>query len=119
MRVFSILGICLGGTRLTPDAPLAHRYAINEVDGKCRTANALFLRLFPFRAGLILGRWRKTGMTREQMFKHVFSARGIELHLPDGSLNPRFAQQVRNAVGETAADPDDEWTILSMMGLDT
>ncbi|MFE6739823.1 hypothetical protein [Streptomyces tubercidicus] len=53
------------------------------------------------------------------MFRRVFSARGIELHLPDGSLNPRFAQQVRNAVGQDAVDPDDEWTILTMMGLDT
>lgn len=118
MTTFDFFGFFVTFMRMTPGAPLVHTYEIDEVDGECRTSVAVFLRLWPFRIALVIGRWRKTGMTEAEMFRKVFNARNIDLLDETGELHPRFHESARRSVAENAADVDEEWQILQMLDLD-
>jgi hypothetical protein len=120
MRTFDIWDWFFLPVRLKPRSPLWHRFAVYEIDGECRSAEAGFLRIWPFRVAIGFGRWKLTGMTQAEMRQHFFaeSVREMDLNDANGELDSRFAQAARQQVAAHATDPDDEWTILEMTGLD-
>ncbi|MFD4858409.1 hypothetical protein [Streptomyces atratus] len=118
MRTIDIFGGYVGCTWVKPGTPLVHRFELNEIDGDCRISMATFIRIWPFRVALMLGRWRATGMTPREMFAHVFSSREVAIHDEDGELDPRYERVARERIAENSQDPDEEWEILRMMGLD-
>lgn len=120
MKTFDIFGFYVMALRLRPGAPLFHCYEVNETNGKCRTSTALFVRLYPFRFALGFGHWRASGMSEEQMFKHIFasSLRETDLYGEDGEIDPRYERAARETIAEHAEDPSDEWEILQAIGLD-
>ncbi|MFH9606880.1 hypothetical protein [Streptomyces sp. NPDC017448] len=118
MRTIDFLGRYVGLSWVKPRTPLIHRYELNEIDDECRTSHAFFVRLWPLRVVFFFGRWHDTGLTPEQMFDRVFTAHEIDLYDADGNLEERFERQARENVAQQAADPDEEWKLLQMLGLD-
>ncbi|MFJ1700418.1 hypothetical protein ACIOHC_36105 [Streptomyces sp. NPDC088252] len=114
-----IFGSYIGCTWVKPRTPLFHRFELNEIDGECRTSQATFVRIWPLRVALLFGRWQATGMTPGEMFAHVFTSREVAIHDEDGELDPRYVRAARERIAENAQDPDEEWEILRMMGLDS
>lgn len=112
MRTFDFLWFYTTFIRLRPGAPLAHLYTVDELDGRCRTSTALFLRLWPMKIAVGFGIWRKTGLGPHEMFRRVFGSREIPL---TGDVE----KKVREAVAANAPDPTDEWQILQMLDLDS
>ncbi|MFE9834016.1 hypothetical protein ACFYP4_02535 [Streptomyces sp. NPDC005551] len=117
MRTIDFLGLYVGFIRLNPRSPLFHRFEVSEYEGKCRTSRATFIRLFPFNAAVVVGRWHKSGLSQLEMVEQLMAARNIDLYDEEGSLDPRFEQRARQKIADQATDPDDEWTILEMVGL--
>lgn len=118
MRTFDFIGFFTTVIQLTQGAPLFHSYEINELTGRCRSAVAYFIRIWPFRIAVAIGRWQETGLSEAEMLHRVFSSRQIPLHGEDGEIDPRFRAQVRQQVADRADGPDEEWTILQMLDLD-
>lgn len=111
MRTFDFLIFYVTFIRVTPNAPMAHTYTVSELDGKCRISTAVFLRLWPFRIAMGVGRWRASGLTEAEMFSQVFSHRDIP-------LTEEARNRVREVVAENSPDPTDEWQILQTLDLD-
>lgn len=118
MRTFDFIGCYVGVVRLIPGAPLFHRHTLDEYDGDYRTSEARFLRLWPLRLAVVVGRWRPSGATRAERLERLVAARDIDLYTADGELDPRFERSARQAVADYADDPTEEWTILQAVGLD-
>lgn len=118
MRTIDFFGCFVGCTWVKPGTPVFHRYELNEIDEECRTSKATFIRVWPFRVALIFGRWRATGMTPREMFAHVFTSREVDIYDDEGDIDPRYERVARAKIAENAQDPDEEWEILRMMGLD-
>lgn len=119
MKTIDFLGFYFTMIWVKPGSPIIHRYDIYELDGKCRLSVATFVRLWPMRIAAAFGRWRKSGLTEEEMFRTVFTARNIDLRDQDGEIDPRFLDAVRDRIAEHAQDADDEWRILEMLDLDS
>lgn len=118
MKTFDFFGLYVGFLWLQPGTPVIHTWELNEIDAECRTSTAHFLRLWPTRLGLAFGRWQKSGMTGPEMFAHVFTTRELDLLDADGQLHPQYARAARETIAGNVGDPDEEWEILRMTGLD-
>lgn len=111
MRTFDFFNLFVTFIWVKPVSPLMHISQVNELDGRCRTSRALFLRFWPLRRAMGVGIWRKTGFTPRQMFLNSFESREVPL---TGDLR----ETVRRVVADNSLDADDEWQILQMLELD-
>lgn len=118
MTTLDLFGYYIGFIHLEPGSPLFHRFQLDEYDGKCRTSKATFLRLIPSRWAVAVGRWRPSGRTPQETIEHLMRARNIDLYNEDGTLDARFEDAARTQIANRADGPDDEWQILSALGLD-
>lgn len=117
MNTFDFLGFFIGSMRVIPETPFTFRAELDEPEGKCRTARSRFWRILPGRA-VVIGRWRKSGLTEAEMFVKLFKARNLDLFDEDGTIDPRYVRAARETIAENVEDPEDEWTILQMVGLE-
>lgn len=117
MTTWDFLGLYIGFVRLERGSPLFHRFVLDEYEGECRTSQATFMRLFPTRWAVAVGRWRPSGRTPDETIEYLMSTRQIDLYGEDGALDARFEEAARQQVADRATDPDDEWQILTALGL--
>ena len=118
MTTLDFLGFYIGAIRLGTGSPLVHRYQLDEYEGECRTSQAVFLRLWPLRWAVAVGRWRPSGRTPQEQVEYLMRTRAMDLYAEDGSLDPRFEDTARQQIADRATDPDDEWQILTALGLE-
>jgi hypothetical protein len=118
MTTLDFLGYFIGFIRLERGSPIFHRYRLDEYEGECRTSKAVFIRLWPTRWAVAVGRWRPSGRTEEETVEYLMQARNMDLYDDEGNLDPRFEDAARQQIADHASDPDDEWKILSALGLE-
>jgi hypothetical protein len=112
MRTFDFHSFYVMFISLQPGSPFVHTFVVDEIDGRCRTSLATFIRLWPLRLALGVGRWQPTGLTVREQFERVFQSRSVPF---DGEV----ARHAREAVAAHSTDVDDEWELLEMLDLDT
>lgn len=118
MKTFDFFGRFIVGFHLIPRSPLRQKFPITEIEGECRTSVATFIRVWPFNYAIGYGKWQPSGKTPEQVFAEHFHASWMGIHHANGKVDERYAHVVRQQVAAHTDGPDDEWTILSAMGLD-
>jgi hypothetical protein len=64
--------------RLTPESPKYHRYLSHETDEPFRKANAHIFRLRKDGSGLVVGLWRKTSRSEQEMLLDAMQGRQMD-----------------------------------------
>ena len=66
------------GIKLEKKSPIFHRYPSHEVDYPYRWSNSLIVRIPWCRQGFVLGLWRSTNRTEEQMLLEALEGRQMD-----------------------------------------
>lgn len=76
----------------------------------------VIIRLKPFKTALVFGRWRPSGLREDAALRQALSARVVELDEPAEMAEQR--RTVRDNIAAQTTDLDDEWRLISMLGLE-
>lgn len=101
--------------RLEP-APLIHIGTSQEIEPPFRRSRVVVFRL-PFHRGLAVGWWRSSGLSEEEALIKAFHGYGFNL-TEDELMDPEVRVKVRNTVARCTETIEDEWIIVSALGLD-
>lgn len=64
--------------QLQPDAPKYHRFPTHETEEPFRRANSHIFKLTPSGKGLVVGFWRKTNRTEQEMLMEAMQGRQMD-----------------------------------------
>ena len=102
--------------RINKGTPPLHLAPTVMVEPPYRRSTSLVVRL-PFRFGLVLGWWKDTGWDEETALLEAVSGWGVDPYSNDLE-DPDTRQTIRNNIAASGLDLDDEWQLISALGVD-
>jgi hypothetical protein len=104
-------------TNLTRGAPLLHTGHTHETTAPYRTSRSYIVRLTPLRKAVVIGWWRGTGRSEDEQGYGALP----EIGHVNGGLDlqaPAVRHAIRDSVAKRSTDIEDEWMILSALGME-
>lgn len=101
--------------RINKGTPPLHTAKTVMVEPPYYRSLSLIVRL-PFRFGLVLGWWRHTGWDEEHALLEAVSGWGLDPYADDLD-DPDTRQTIRENIAASGLDLDDEWQIISALGV--
>jgi hypothetical protein len=95
--------------------PFLHRAFSQEIEAPFREARPWVLKFWPGK-GLVFGLWHRTEKTEEQALYDALEGWGLDLYGEDLD-DPDVRQTVRENVARNTESLDEEWQILSALGV--
>lgn len=101
-----------------PGTPLLHRAPTFQIEPPFqRSPRSLVIRLFPLNKAIVIGWWSDTTLEEDESLLEAVSGWGIsldpELDLEDDDVRAT----IRENVGRHGLEINDEWEIISMLGV--
>ena len=110
-------------TYLTEDAPLLHTGHTHETTPPFRSSRSYIVRLLPLRRAVVIGWWEPTERDEEEALVAALQGYGAlpEIGHVTGGLDlqaPSVRHAIRDSIAKRSTDVEDEWMILSALGME-